>query len=65
MKNSQKKELYRIAAELALCKNMPSSFLEDHPPFRLQQVCAKMGEKAENQCKQWAYKIRMVIEADK
>ena len=64
MTNEQEGKLFKIAAEMVLCKNMPSNYPEDlQLRYRDQTECVEaLSRKAEKQCKQWAYEIRVIIE---
>lgn len=61
-------ELIRLAAEMAQAKGMPSPYLEDHafyvstPKAERRRLIA-IAEKAENQCHEWAIRLRMAADA--
>ena len=64
---TDKAELIKIAAELAMCKNMPSPFFDDwnFPKYMsYKQRCMVVFEAAiaEHQCKEWAIRIREIAD---
>lgn len=61
-------ELLRLAAEMAKARGMPSPYLEDHAfyvstPKAERRRLITIAEKAENQCREWAVRLRMAADA--
>lgn len=61
-------ELIRLAAEMARAEGMPSPYLEDHAfyvstPMAERRRLIAVAQKAENQCRDWAMRLRAVADA--
>ena len=52
---TKKEKLIILAAEMATCKNMVSSNIDD---WISRRTVLEHAEKAENQCKDWAVRLR-------
>lgn len=70
MEHGQRKELFRIAAEMAMGKNMPSPYMSDwNFPKNLSRKKRKeiptILNGANEQCRKWAIELRAVIDSDK
>lgn len=61
-------ELIRLAAEMARAEGMPSPYLEDHAfyvstPMAERRRLIAIAQKAENQCREWAIRLRTAADA--
>lgn len=64
---TDKAELIKIAAELAMCKDMPSTVFEDWnfpKSVSMKQQCRVIGAafQAHSQCKHLAVRLRMIAD---
>mgnify|MGYP006899566538 CR=1 FL=1 len=67
MKQEQRKALIKLAAEMALCNQMPSRYYADWDWPKGMQVTSwrkvfDAAQKAENQCKNWAVELRRIAD---
>ena len=67
---SIKGELIKLAAEMAMCQNMPSKYYEDWNWPKGMQITSwrkvfDSALKAENQCKDWAVRLKEIVENEK
>ena len=65
--DSAKSELIKMAAEMAMCKNMPSWHFDDWGWPKGMQVTSwrkvfDSATKAEDQCKGWAIRLRKIAD---
>lgn len=63
-------ELLKIAAEMALCRNMPSKYHDDWDWPKVMQITSwrkvfDASYSAENQCKDWAIRVRKLADSFK